>query len=234
MTTVFYPAAGTPGGADQPDAPAYDGRRFPLLVFAHGFGANGPPTAACSAGSPWPASWWLPTFPLSNNAAPGGPRLRDYVNQPADVSFVIDEMLRLDADQASPYAGLLRRHRIAAAGHSLGGITTIGLLNDCCIDPRIDAFIPMSGVSPALSGRHFLLRPASPAAARPRRGPTPVPYAGSLHVFDEARRPKFLLHAAGRLARPVRPGPGAVHHHQRPALPRPLPQAPPRLAARAG
>jgi hypothetical protein len=40
-TTVWYPAEGTPGGPDQPDAPAYDDRRFPLLIFAHGFNADG-------------------------------------------------------------------------------------------------------------------------------------------------------------------------------------------------
>src|SRR6187200_1714115 len=42
VTTVFYPAEGTPGGPDQQDAPAVDHKRFPLVVFSHGFGASGP------------------------------------------------------------------------------------------------------------------------------------------------------------------------------------------------
>jgi dienelactone hydrolase len=194
VTTVWYPATGTPGPDDQQGAPAYDGRRFPLLVFAHGFTANGPAYGGllrriASAGYVVAA----PTFPLSNGAAPGGPRIVDVVNQPADVSFVIDEMLRLDADPASPYAGLLRRHRIAAAGHSLGGVTTLGLLNDCCIDRRIDAYIPMSGIAVPLPNGAYSWDQRFPLLLVHGEDDGTVPYAGSLHVFDEARRPKFLL-----------------------------------------
>src|SRR5262245_40824408 len=36
-TAVYYPAAGPAGGPTVVDAPPVDGRRFPLLVFAHGF-----------------------------------------------------------------------------------------------------------------------------------------------------------------------------------------------------
>jgi dienelactone hydrolase len=194
VTTVWYPAVGTPGAPDQQDAPAYDGRRFPLLVFAHGFTASGPAYGGllrriASAGFVVAA----PTFPLSNGQAPGGPRLLDYMNQPADVSFVIDEMLRLDADPASPYADLLRRHRIAAAGHSLGGVTTIGLLNDCCIDPRIDAYIPMSGIAVPFPNGAFTYDERHPVLLVHGEDDAIVPYAGSLHVFDEAHRPKYLL-----------------------------------------
>ena len=193
VTTVYYPAAGAPSATNVPDAPAYD-RRFPLLVFAHGFTANGPAYGGllrriASAGFVVAA----PTFPLSSAGAPGGPRLQDYVNQPADVSFVIDQMLRLDADDASPYAGLLRRHRIAAAGHSLGGVTTIGLLNDCCTDRRIDAYIPMSGIALPFPGGAFSYDRRAPLLLVHGEDDATVPYAGSLRVFDEARRPKFLL-----------------------------------------
>jgi alpha-beta hydrolase superfamily lysophospholipase len=194
VTTVWYPAKGTPGPAEQPGAPAADGHRYPLLVFAHGYTANGPAYGLllrriASAGFVVAA----PTFPLSNGSAPGGPRLGDYVNQPADVSFVIDEMLRLDKERSSPYAGLVRRQRIAAAGHSLGGITTIGLLNDCCIDRRIDAYIPMSGIELGFPGGAFSYDRKAPLLLVHGEDDATVPYAGSLDVFDEARTPKFLL-----------------------------------------
>src|SRR3954453_19885236 len=42
VTTVFYPAVGAPGSPDQTNAPAVDHRRFPLVVFSHGFTASGP------------------------------------------------------------------------------------------------------------------------------------------------------------------------------------------------
>ena len=194
VTTIWYPTGGAPGPADQPGAPAFEGRRFPLLVFAHGFTASGPAYGAllrriASAGFVVAA----PTFPLSSGQAPGGPRLVDYANQPADVSFVIDELLRLDADRASPFAGLLRRHRIAAAGHSLGGITTLGLLNDCCTDRRIDAYIPMSGIQAPFPDGAYSYDRRAPVLLVHGEDDGTVPYAGSLVAFAEARRPKYLL-----------------------------------------
>src|SRR4051794_18072237 len=96
-TLLLYPTAGAPGG------PAVDGAPplrhpggFPLVVFAHGFGASGP--AYQGLLERFAAQGYVvaaPTFPLSNGAAPGGPKLGDYVNQPADVSFVIGQVLRL-------------------------------------------------------------------------------------------------------------------------------------------
>lgn len=194
VTTVWYPTGGAPGPDDQPDAPAYEGRRFPLLVFAHGFGASGPAYGfllhrLASAGFVVAA----PTFPLSNGSAPGGRNLRDYVNQPADVSFVISSMLRLDKDEDSPFADLLKRHRIAAAGHSLGGITTMGLLNDCCIDRRIDAYIPMSGIELPFPGGAFTFERKAPVLLVHGDQDGTVPFSGSLRVFADAHRPKFLL-----------------------------------------
>jgi fermentation-respiration switch protein FrsA (DUF1100 family) len=176
-----------------PGATAIRGRRFPLLVFAHGFTGTGPAYGLllrriASAGYVVAA----PTFPLSNGAAPGGPRLIDVLNQPADVSFVIDELLRLDADPASPYGSVLWRRRIAAGGHSLGGVTTLGLLNSCCRDGRIDAYIPMSGVEVPFSGTY----------TRDFRAPmllvhgdqdTIVPFSASQSAFAVTQGPKFLL-----------------------------------------
>jgi len=194
VTTIWYPSEGSPGGPDQPNAPAWEDRRFPLLVFAHGFTASGPAYGGllrriASAGFVVAA----PTFPLSNGQAPGGPRLVDVLNQPADVSFVIDELLRLERERGGPYAGLIRRQRIAVGGHSLGGVTTLGLLHDCCIDRRIDAYIPMSGIAVPFPDGDYSWDRRAPLLLVHGEDDTVVPYAGSLHVFDDARRPKFLL-----------------------------------------
>ncbi len=71
--------------------------------------------------------------------------LGDYENQPADVCFVIDELLALPDDD--PLAGHVDGDAIAAAGHSLGAITTIGVgLNSCCDDDRLDAAVELSGI----------------------------------------------------------------------------------------
>jgi fermentation-respiration switch protein FrsA (DUF1100 family) len=210
-TTIWYPAEGSPGAADVAGAPAIRGRRFPLLVFAHGFTATGPAYGLllrriASAGYVVAA----PTFPLSNGAAPGGPRLVDVVNQPADVRFVIDELLRLDADPASPYGSVLWRRRIAVAGHSLGAVTTLGMLNSCCRDGRVDAYIPLSGVEVALPGGSYTYDFRAPLLLIHGDQDTTVPLAGSQSAFAGAHGPKFLLNLLGGSHVPFGPPYGDV------------------------
>jgi predicted dienelactone hydrolase len=89
-----------------------------------------------------------PAFPLTSNLAPGGGTPDDLRNQPADVSFVIDEVLRMGRPKSGgPLAGLVDRRHIGVAGLSLGGSTVYGLLFDsCCRDARIDAAVLMSAL----------------------------------------------------------------------------------------
>ncbi len=156
-TTVFYPAEGEPGapGADPtPDAaPATDAGPFPLVVFSHGFTGTGP--AYTELLRVWAANGYVvaaPTFPLSSAEAPGGPALRDVANQPADVSFLIDELTSPDAALAE----LIDPDRVGLAGHSLGGITSLGTAyNDCCLDPDVDAVVEMAGLLYPFDGEYF-------------------------------------------------------------------------------
>ena len=63
----------------------------------------------------------------------------------ADMKFVLDQLQRLATDRGGPLAGRLDLSRIALAGHSLGGLTTIsGLQND----PRIKAGVVLDGLMP--------------------------------------------------------------------------------------
>ena len=141
---ILHPAAGeviTPT-APQVDLPVADGA-FPLVVFSHGVTATGPTyTNRLQA---WARAGYVvaaPTYPLSSG--PGG-EISDYVNQPADVTFVIDQLLALPADD--PLAGHFDEEAIAVAGHSLGAITTLGVsLNGCCADDRLDAAVEISGL----------------------------------------------------------------------------------------
>ncbi|MEJ7585869.1 MAG: hypothetical protein WKF43_17700, partial [Acidimicrobiales bacterium] len=198
-TSVYYPAPPVLGDGVFPDAPAaVKSGPFPLLVFAHGFGADGPTygfllSQIARQGYVVAA----PTFPLSSAGAAGGPNLADYVNQPADVSFVIDEMLRLDRDRLSPFSYLIARRHIGVAGHSLGAITTLGLLNTCCIDPRIDAVVPISGIQLPFPGGSFTYAQKTPILLIHGDADGTVPYAGSQQVYAAARRPKYLLTLLG-------------------------------------
>jgi dienelactone hydrolase len=204
---VLYPAGGAPGGATIANAkPARRAGPFPLVVFSHGFTASGPAYG----------EWLLrriaahgyvvaaPTFPLSNGQAPGGPRLVDYVNQPDDVSFVITRMLA--ANRANgPLAGLIAAKHVGAMGHSLGAITTLGVTyNRCCLDRRIDAAVPISGLQLPFGSATWAWPPVPLLLIHGDQDRT-VPVRGSIAAYEDARAPKFLVTLLGAPHTPAGP-----------------------------
>jgi fermentation-respiration switch protein FrsA (DUF1100 family) len=196
QTMVLYPAQGEPGERDVPDAPpARAVAPFPLIEFSHGFTANGPTYADllrqfAAAGYVVAA----PTFPLTSRGAPGGPSGADYANQPADVSFVISEMLRLNGDRSSLLHGLIDPDEIAVSGHSMGAMTTYGVAyNSCCIDKRIKAAVPISGIEAPFGDGTFLGRADVPLLAIHGDADATLPYAASVKAYGAASAPKFLL-----------------------------------------
>lgn len=191
---VLYPAKGAVGTVTDNATPSRRHGPYPLFEFSHGFSANGPAYEQALLAQIASHGYVVaaPTFPLSSGGAPGGPRLIDYVNQPADVSFVITKLLRANR-QDGPLEGLIDKHEIAIGGHSLGAITTFGLTaNDCCLDHRIDAAIPISGLElPFGSGTWTY--PKLPRLYIHGDHDGTVPYAGSTVAFAKAPAPKFLL-----------------------------------------
>jgi predicted dienelactone hydrolase len=169
--------------------------RFPLIVFAHGLGALGRIyTVILSA---WAAEGYVvaaPDFPLSRATAPGGPARADYVNQPADLSFLIDTLLALDADPTSALHGRIDAAHVGAAGQSLGGLTTFGLtLDTCCRDPRIDAAVPMAGLLAPFPGGVYDGAIAPPTLVIHGDADDTVPYDEARTAYDLLRAPKALL-----------------------------------------
>jgi len=134
-TTITYPVGG--------NGP------MPLVVLAHG--DNGNPNKFTQLIGSWAAAGYVvaaPAFPLTSNTTPGGSSPGDVSNQPADVSFVIDKVLKMSRPKAhSPLAGLVDKRHIGVAGLSLGGTTVYGLVfNTCCRDKRVDAAVLMSAL----------------------------------------------------------------------------------------
>jgi dienelactone hydrolase len=154
----FYPTDAPPG-PDTADAaePAATGRPFPIILFSHGWIAV--PEVYARLAHDIAARGYLlvlPAYPLSRGGAPGGPTPEDVVNQPADASFVLDQVLAAATDDASWLSGVVDGERIGAAGHSLGGMTTYGLVyNSCCLDERIDAAAPISAMARPFRGTFF-------------------------------------------------------------------------------
>jgi dienelactone hydrolase len=118
---------------------------FPLVVLAHG--QTGHPSKFNQLMTAWASAGFVvaaPVFPLTSNQA-SLETVGDYVNQPADFSFVIDQMLASSEDDG-PLAGRIDREHIGVAGLSLGGSTVYGIAFDgCCRDDRVDAALVMAG-----------------------------------------------------------------------------------------
>jgi len=198
-TTVYYPTAGDVGSAVQVGAPAIAGHRFPLIVFAHGLTAVAKVYVAILQG--WASAGYVvaaPNFPLSNGGAPGGPVEGDYINQPADESFVIDEVLKLNEDATSPLHGIVDPQHIGASGQSLGGFTTFGIaFNTCCRDPRIDAAVPMAGALVPFPGGDYEAEIGPPVLIIHGDADDTVPYSSATEAYALAEPPKLLLTHVG-------------------------------------
>jgi dipeptidyl aminopeptidase/acylaminoacyl peptidase len=140
-----------------PDGPG----PFPLVEFSHGVTSSGPQY------EPWlepiAAAGYViaaPTFPLSSGP---GASVVDYVNQPADVYFVIDSVLKMAGDPNDALHGRVDAEHLAVAGHSLGAMTTYGTaFNSCCAQARIDAAIVLSGVEAPFPDGNYDTRPPVP------------------------------------------------------------------------
>ncbi len=144
-TSVWYPV-----GAHGPS---------PLVIYSHGF-LSERREAAYLAEHLASHGYVVvsPDFPLSRRGAPGGPTALDVVNQPGDVSFLIDWTLGLhgSAGAPRPFAGPVDPERIAAVGLSLGGLTsTLVAFHPRLRDPRVGAAVSIAGPVAFFTSRLF-------------------------------------------------------------------------------
>jgi predicted dienelactone hydrolase len=128
----------------------------PLLVYSHGFmsmrGENVPLAELLASHGYVVVSV---DYPLTNRGAPGGPNVGDAVNQPGDVSFVIDQVLGWGEGER-PFAGGIDGERIGVLGLSLGGLTTtLVSFHPRLRDPRIRAALSIAGPAAFFDERFF-------------------------------------------------------------------------------
>jgi dienelactone hydrolase len=200
VTVIRYPAAIDRSRVDVRDAPpATSAGPFPLIVFAHGYDITPAPygrllTAWAQAGYVVAA----PLFPLTNADAPGGPDESDIVNQPADISFVISQMLRADTRRHGLLSRLLNPRAVAVAGQSDGGSTALAAAyNEHFVDHRIDAAVILSGARIPGVGGYTFPPPSPPLLAVQGTADTVNALASTYHYFALAPQPKFLLSLLG-------------------------------------
>jgi predicted dienelactone hydrolase len=143
--TVWYPVGGS---------------HHPLIVSSHGFssmrlGATYLAQSLAALGYVVVAA----DFPLTNFFARGGPNIADVVNQPGDISFLIDRMLAFSDDPTHPLHDRIDATRIGATGISLGGMTsTMAGFDPKRMDTRIKAVASVAGPSMVFGAKWFAHR----------------------------------------------------------------------------
>src|SRR4051812_7685378 len=173
-TTIYVPESGTSA---------------PLIVFGHGM--LGHPRKFTRLFACWADAGYVvaaPAFPHTSDENPPPYLIEDVANQPADVSFVLDQLLA---------CGLGDEQRLGVGGFSLGAETALAIaLHPRYADPRIRAVVAIAG---ALFHPDFaadVLRPlplllihgAKDKNSRLRE---------SLKVYEAAQEPKDLVTIAG-------------------------------------
>lgn len=135
-------------GADRPlptllYVPAAEGRH-PVVVFSHGYTRH--PEDYDLLFRTWADAGFLvaaPTFPKTARGA-ADLDIEDLAQQPGDVTAVIDGLMLMGAKKGDPLFGRVDEAKVAAAGHSLGGMTTVGLFSSAR-DARVSAGIVLAG-----------------------------------------------------------------------------------------
>lgn len=148
---------------------------FPVILFSHGLGGSkenyaylGRHWAGCGyvsvhlqhAGSD-DAVWKdVPMAQRARALQQSAMNLGNAMDRPKDVSFVLDQLERHQADPASPLRGKLNLAAVGMAGHSFGGYTTLAAAGQTFAgalgrgvnlgDPRIKAAIQMSAPVPMI------------------------------------------------------------------------------------
>jgi pimeloyl-ACP methyl ester carboxylesterase len=183
-TYVYYPATGTAGGNPVTDA-AVAGGVFPVYNFTHGYGSSPQNSlfiirALAAAGFIVPAPHFQHNFSDVNNG-----------NTSKDVSEILTRTLALNG--SGPLAGHIDTSiGVGVSGHSLGGMTTHGLLTSWP-DSRIISANPQSCTD--------MGNPASSVAAKVLfvhgdRDST-TQYSSARQAYSEMPAPKAFLTFVG-------------------------------------
>ena len=196
---IWYPATGGSTDGEARDAPFDDaGAPYPLIIFSHGYGSFARQSASYAqhlASRGYVVA--SPTFPGTNTATPGGPRIHFTVDQPPDITFILDELTALAGDDSWMFAGGIDMERIGLTGHSLGGLTTMLTLYGELRDPRIDAGVAISPFACLLTEDLAAANDATPlmvigGSMDSLVGPTSIRTA-----YDVAPAPKYFFDIVG-------------------------------------
>lgn len=168
---------------------------FPVVVHAHG--SDGSSAKFSELLSSWASAGYLvvaPNFPRTNDGAPAEVRdPADYVNQPGDLAFVVDQVLA-EGEPGGRLEGLVAEEHLGVSGMSLGGATVYGaLFHPCCADDRYDAAIVMSAPELPFEGGTFDRGGELPILAMAGTLDFSVPYDAQQDVIDRLPGPTWSV-----------------------------------------
>jgi len=198
VTEVWYPAEGASSAQETRDAPLDRAKApYPLIVFSHGYtGIRRQSTSYTSHLASHGYVVVSADYPLTNLGAPRGPRLGDVVNQPGDVSFLIDSFLGFSRQTGHQFEGAIDEEAIGVTGHSVGGLTTVLAAYGPLRDPRIRAALPIAGPA-CLVGETAYATPAVPMLVMGGGADGVVAWQSVRSAYDMAPPPKYLLALLG-------------------------------------
>ena len=171
-TDLYIPTASTPR---------------PLIMFSHGY--HGAPRKFTKLFGAWARAGYIvaaPRFPLTSDRGKPYDEVGDFANQPGDIRFVLTQLLH------GPLRSRIDPSRIGAAGLSLGGATTYGLIESpCCRDPRIRAAAVFDAVHASAGGTFE--KNTIPLLIAHIDSDRAVPYKTAQEAFAASASPKWLL-----------------------------------------
>ncbi|GIE79658.1 hypothetical protein Aph02nite_56080 [Actinoplanes philippinensis] len=171
----------------------------PLIYFSHGLTSQ--PNDYADLLAAWAAAGFVvagPKYPHTWYEAPEYDA-DDVVNQPADAQYVITELLTSLGSHVDP-------QRIAAAGHSAGAITTVGLFSGSR-DVRLKAGLLIAGRQ--MEQPSPFAGPAAPLLFVQGKQDKTVTYEQAYGAYNEVPWPKGFLEL---------PDAGHLPHRDEPAL----------------
>jgi len=198
VTEVWYPAEVETQATEVRNATLdLSQAPYPLIVFSHGYTAVR--RQAVYYTTHLASHGYIvisPDYPLSNGMAPGGPRSGDVLNQPGDVSFLIDSFLAFSEDPGNTFEGAIDETAIGLTGHSLGGLTTILTTFGPLADPRVKAAAPLSAPA-CLVGAETYEGSDTPVLVIGGTDDQVVSFDSIRQTYDAASPPKYLLALVG-------------------------------------